>query len=226
LFMTAAKPLQRKEVDKVAAALLGALRPEYEGQGDHIFEYPPALRQPTSKRGKVLWAAYLRAWAASARFSRREQKGLARKRGLGAAFFDDDQTDLAIASLERARWFVKNAREALQLDMARISKERARRGLPGDDFGKHPLHVQAIERLEKAIGVRAAKIQTFEDIPQARTRKEWDAFLSETAKDLLAAGFGTREVAGLLTGERPEAVDRATLERFRQRVSRLEISRG
>jgi hypothetical protein len=224
--MTAAKPLQRKEVDKVMASLRSALAQEWPSYDDQLLDFPPALAEPTTKRAKVLLEAYKRAWAASVRFSRREQKGLASKRGLGAAFFDDRQTDLAIASLERARALVRNAREALQHDMTRISKERARRGLVGDDFGNHPVHVLAIERLEKAIGVRASKIQTFEDIPQARTRGEWDAFLSETAKNLLGAGFGTREVAGLLTGEKPEVVDRATLERFRQRVSRLENSRG
>jgi hypothetical protein len=223
--MTAAKPLQRKEVEKVMATLRDALAQEWHAYDDQTLHYPPALAEPTTKRAKVLLEAYRRAWAAWARFSRREQKGLASKRGLGAAFFDDRQTDLAIASLERARYFVRNAREALQRDMTRISKERARSGIPGDDFGKHPAHVRAIERLEKALGGRAAKIQTFEDIPQARTRSEWDAFLSETARNLLVAGFGTREVAGLLTGEKPESVDRATLERFRQRVSRLD-SRG
>jgi hypothetical protein len=224
--MTAAKPLQRKEVDKVTATLRSALAQECPSYDDQLLDFPPALAEPTAKRAKVLLDAYRRAWAASARFSRREQKGLASKRGLGSAFFDDSQTDLAIARLERARAFAKNAREALELDMARISKERARRGLLGDDFGKHPAHVRAIERLEKALRERAAEIQTVEGIPQARTRREWDAFLSEAAKKLLAVGFGTREVAGLLTGEKPESVDRATLERFRQRVSRLEISRG
>jgi hypothetical protein len=219
--MTAAKRLQRKEVEKVMAMLRAALAQEWPDCAQ-LLDFPPALAEPTEKRAKVLWEAYRHAWAAWARFSRREQKGLASKRGLGAAFFDDRQTDLAIASLERARYFVRNAREALQRDMTRISKERARRGILGEDFGKLPIHVRAIERLEKAIEQRAAEIQTVEDIPQARTRHEWDAFLSETAKKLLDVGFGKREVAGLLTGEKPESVDRATLERFRQRVSRLE----
>jgi len=223
--MTAAKPLQRKEVDKAMATLLAALRQEYPGQGDHIFDYPPALRQPTSKRGKVLWAAYRRAWAASTRFSRREQKGLASTRGLGVAFFDDHQTDLAITNFERARTLVRAGREALELDMALISKERAGRGLLGEDFGQLPEHVRAAEQIEEALAERVKALKTFENIPQARTRSEWDAFLSETAQKLLAAGFGTREVAGLLTGKKSEAVDRATLERFRQRVSRLGISR-
>ncbi len=105
--------------------------------------------------------------------------------------------------------------------MELISKERVRQGLAGDDFGMHPTHVRAIERLERAIGLRAAKLQTIEGISQARNRQEWDTFLSETARNLLAAGLGTREVAGLLTGAKPEAVDRSTLERFRQRVNRL-----
>lgn len=226
LFMTAAKSLQRKEVEKVAAALLSALRAEYAGQGDHIFYFPPALPKPTSKRGKALLAAYLRAWAASARFSRREQKGLASTRGLGAAFFDDLQTDLAIANFERAKTLVRHGREALQQDMALISKERARNGLLGEDFGRLPDHVRAAEQIEDALERRVQALKTFEGIPQARTQSEWDAFISESAEKLLAAGLGTREVAGLLTGKKPETVDRATLERFRLRVTRLQISRG
>ena len=224
--MTAAKSLQRKEVDKVTAALYKALSEECPNQEDQLLAIPLTDWRPTSKRGKVLCEAYRRAWAASARFSRREQKGLASKRGLGAAFFDDGQTDLAIANLERARTLVRNAREALQRDMTRIGKERARRGLSVDDLGRNPEHVEAMEKIEEALEVRLTELKTCQGIPQARTRSEWDEFLSETARNLLVAGFGTREVASLLTGKKPEAVDRATLERFRQRVNRLGSSRG
>jgi hypothetical protein len=224
--MTAAKSLQRKEVDKIAAALLGALKPEYPGTDDIAFDFPPVLRRPTSKRGAALWEAYKLAWAASVRFARRQQKGRAKKRGQGAAFFDDQHTRLAISSLERARTLVRNARAALERDIAAIGGERARHGMRGDDVGEHRDHVRALEQIAKALEMRISRLKTFEGIPQARTKSEWDAFLSETARKLLDAGFGTREVAALLSGKKPEAVDRATLERFRQRVSRLEISAG
>jgi hypothetical protein len=224
--MTAAKSLKRKEVDKVTAALFKALSEECPNEEEQLRAIPLTDWRPTSKRGKALCEAYRRAWAASVRFSRREHMGLASKRGLGAAFFDDRRTDVAIASLERARTLVRNARESLQRDMTRIGKERARHGLTGDDHGRTPEHVEAIERIEEALDVRLTELKTFQGIPQARTQSEWDEFLSETARNLLVAGFATREVAGLLTGKKPEAVDRATLERFRQRVSRLGISRG
>src|SRR6516165_3443285 len=141
--MTAAKSLQRKEVEKVTAALRSALKQECPGEEKMLLDFPPGLRKPTSKRGAVLWEAYRRAWAASVRFTRREQRGLARKRGQGAAFFDDRRTDVVIASLERARTLVRNASEALQRDITRIGNERARVGLTGDDVGDYPEHVRA-----------------------------------------------------------------------------------
>lgn len=47
LFMTAAKALQRKEVEKVTAALRSALREESPGVDEQLFDYRPALRKPT-----------------------------------------------------------------------------------------------------------------------------------------------------------------------------------
>lgn len=222
--MTAAKSLERKEVEGVTAALRNALKDECP-DCEALLEFPPALPKPSSKRGAALWQAYRLAWSASARFTRRTQRDLAKKRRSGEAFFDDRQTDSAIASLERARTLVRNAGAAFEEDIARIRKERTRIGLRGDDVGDLPEHVQDAEELVAHLDLLLAKLKTFHGIPQARSRGDWDAFVSGSAQRLLSAGFSTREVAGMLTGKRPESVDRATLEKFRQRVNRLAVSK-
>lgn len=224
--MTAPKSLERKEVERVTAALRNALKIEWPEIEDAFLDFPPAAPKATSKRRAVVLEAYRLAWAASARFTRKTQRELAKKRGSGEAFFDDRQTETAIGSLERARTLVRNAGAAVEKDMARIRKERARVGLRGDDVGDLPEHLRGLEQLREALESRIQKLKTFQGIPQIRTRSEWDDFLSNTAKKLLAIGFATREVAAFLTGKQPEAVDRATLEKFRQRVNRLAVSKS
>ncbi len=224
--MTAAKALERKEVERVTAALRNALKAECPERHDAFLDLPPDSPKPASKRGAALWDAHRQAWATLARLTRRAELSRARKRGGGEAFFDDRQNEAAITNLERARTLVRNGCAAVQTNIDRIRKERARLGLRGDDFEDLPEHLDAMERIGETLKRRIEKLKTFRGIPQARTRDDWDEFVSRMAKQLLEAGFGTREVAGLLTGKEPDAVDRATLERFRQRVNRLAVSKG
>jgi len=223
--MTAPRSLQRKDVDRVAAALLEALKAECPDYNEHQLLYPPLLPRPESKRGIAVWQAYRLAWSAAARFSRREEAKQAKARAQGEAFFDDRRVDSAIADLERARTLVRNANRALLKDIERIEKEAARLGYD-TDLQDHPEHVRNTKRIGDALDLLVKKVKSFGGIPQARTQSEWDEFISSSAERLLAVGFSSREVAGLLTGRSPERVDRATLERFRQRVRRSQISEG
>ena len=223
--MTAARSLQRKDVVRVEAALLEALKAECPDYSEYLFLHPHSIPRPESKRAKALWEAYRLAWSAGARFGRREEAKRARTRGQGEAFFDDRRVDSAIADLERARTLVRNANQALLKDIERIEKETARLGYD-INLQDHPKHVLSTKRIGDALDLLVRKVKSFGGIPQARTQSEWDEFISSTAERLLGVGFSSREVAGLLTGRNPERVDRATLERFRQRVRRSQISEG
>jgi len=221
--MTAAKSLQRKEVDRVAAALLEALKAECPEYPEVVFYDSPTIPKPASKRGEVVWHAYLLAWSASARFTRRVQAKRAKSRAQGEAFFDDKRINQAIVSLERARTLVAKAHQALLENVEQLQKEAKRLGLTAD-LGDHPDHLRDLTGVAVKLDGLTTKLKTFRGIPQARTSSEWDEFISVTAERLLNVGFTSREVAGLLTGRRPEKVDRATLERFRQRVRRRQVS--
>jgi hypothetical protein len=223
--MTAAKSLQRKEVERVAVALLDLLKAECPDFPEYLF-FDPLVSPPIeSERGRVVLDAYRLAWSASARFTRRDQTKRAKARAQGEAFFDDKRINLAIVSLEHARALVRKANQALMENIAQLEKEAARHGF-GVDLADHPEHVQVTERIVGALDTVVSKLKTFKGIPQARNRGEWDTFISTTAERLLEVGFSSREVAALLTGRKPDKVDRATLERFRQRVRRLQISSG
>jgi hypothetical protein len=219
--MTAAKSLERKEVERVTVALRNALKAECPEYPEAFLDSPPDSQPPASKRGAALWEAHCLAWSALVRFTRKQQFNKAKKGGQGAAFFDDSQNDVAIASLERARTLVRNAAAAVQRNIDGIRKARARLGLRGEDLENLPQQLAAIEKIGGRLDGQLRELKAFRTIPQARTRSDWDEFLSRTAKNLLDVGFGTREVAGMLTGKKAGAVDRATLERFRQRVNRL-----
>jgi len=221
--MTAAKSLQRKEVERVAAALLDVLKAECPDFPEYLFFDPTVAHPIKSERGHVVLEAYRLAWSASARFTRRDQVKCAKARVQGEPFFDDKRVNFAIVSLERARTLVRNANQALMENIDQIEREAARLGL-GVNLEDHPDHVQATKRIAAALDTVVSKLKTFKGIPQARNRGEWDNFISTTAERLLDVGFSSREVAALLTGKRPEKIDRATLERFRQRVRRLQVS--
>jgi len=218
--MTVAKLLQRKEVERVTAALLDALKAECPEYPEMVFWDATVIPYPESKRGRALWTAYRLAWSASTRFARREQTKRAKTRAQGQAFFDDKHVNHAINSLERARTLTRNASKALGEYIDAIQKEAARLGL-GTDTQDYPAHVKTAEQIGDALDALTRNLKQFRGIPQARTRGEWDAFISATAQSLTEVGFSPREIAGLLTGKKPDAVDRATLERFRQRVRRL-----
>jgi hypothetical protein len=221
--MTAARSLQRKDIARVEAALLDALKAECPHYNEHVLLHAQFVPRPESKRAIALWEAYRLAWSAGARFRRLEQAKLARARGQGEAFFDDRRIDSAIADLERARTLVRNASRTILKDNERIEKEATRLG-HGSDLEDHPEHARTAKRIGDALDLLVRKVKSFGGIPQARTQGEWDQFISSTAEKLLAVGFGSREVAGLLTGRSPDKVDRATLERFRQRVRRSQVS--
>ena len=223
--MTAPKLLQRKEVERVASALLDVLKAECPEFPDYLFSEPSVNPPIESERGQVVLQAYRLAWSASARFTRRDQAKRAKAGAQSAAFFDDKRVNLAIVSLERARTLVRNANQALMENIAQLEKEAARHGF-GVELEDHPQHVQATKRIAAELDTVVSKLKTFKGIPQARNRGEWDNFISATAEKLLEVGFSSREVAGLLTGKKPEKVDRATLEKFRQRVRRLQVSGG
>ncbi|HEY2406938.1 MAG TPA: hypothetical protein VGI10_13100 [Polyangiaceae bacterium] len=166
------------------------------------------------------------------RFERLEQKNRAMKRGKGGPFFDDELIDRAIEALQRARVATRNAADFLADHLERGTQEAVRFG------AEKVLLIRPVKRALKGAHARIDEVDgirldlerlldeltTFHGIPQARTRGDWDRFVSASAAKLLDAGFGSREVAGLLTGRPAEQIDRATLERFRQRVRRQEIS--
>ncbi|MEO8978126.1 MAG: hypothetical protein ABI548_01000 [Polyangiaceae bacterium] len=192
-----------------------------------MFFDPSVIPRPKSKRGLALWEAYRRAWSAKMRFERRTQKKKAKLRGQGAPLFDDKLVDRAIENLQRAHAATRNAIEFLSAHSAKQTEAAVGIGWNKDYLSKEPPpSVGAAVRIKSAVEDLIGDLTTFAGVPQPRTRGDWDRFVSTSAAELLDAGFSSREVAGLLTGQRPERVDRATLERFRQRVRRREISAG
>jgi hypothetical protein len=162
------------------------------------------------------------AWSANARFERGRLAANARARGQRIAGLEDDRRDAALSSLEKALSLTQRAAELLAEDADKMDRQARRwRGhadpsLHGD-VAKTEAMARGVERLLK-------HLTRCKGIPQIRTQGEWDEFLSESAAALLDAGFANREVAALLTGQRSEDVDRATMERFRQRVRRIKVS--
>jgi len=225
--MTVAKPLQRKDVERVAATLERAFRAECPDIAEELFFDPSVIPRPKSKRGVALWQAYRLAWSAKMRFERRTQKKKANVRGQGAPFFDDKLVDRAIENLQRAHAATRNAIDLLTAHSAKLTEAAVGIGWNKDYLSKEPPpNLGAAQRIKSAVEELIGDLTTFKGVPQARTRGDWDRFVSASAASLLDAGFSSREVAGLLTGQAAEKVDRATLERFRQRVRRREISAG
>jgi hypothetical protein len=231
--MTVAKSLQRKDVEKVVAALERALSAECPmAAPPHAYNDPSTTPRPKSKRARALFEAYRLAWSALMRFKRREQKEQAKMRGRGEQFYDDQLVDRAIESLHRARAATRNAADFLAAHIEAGTQEAERLGVGNllqQTFVKKALkgarsRIDYVDSIQRDLEALLDVLTTFHGIPQARTRGDWDRFVSSSAAKLLDAGFGPREVAGLLTGRPAEQVDRATLERFRQRVRRLEIS--
>jgi len=222
--MTVAKSLQRKEVERVWVALERAFRAECPDVPDMFYLDPSTIPRPSSKRGVALWEAYRLAWSASARFRRRTEKKRATKRGQGAAFFDDKLVDKAIENMQRAQAAMRNATAFLEKAAERLERETVRIGFNKAFVKTERAKIEAAERIETDLELLVGEITTFNGVPQARTQGQWDRFISSSAAKLLDAGFSSREVAGLLTGLPAEEIDRPTLEKFRQRVRRHQIS--
>lgn len=227
--VTAPKPTTKKAVDRVFYSLAEALRPELriENVGDpdkvpsaeELFAAPPPPR--LAPKGRVLWDAFQRAGAARARFTRRERFQGATRRGSDVAALDDKHKDLAMLRLRDAARLVGEAAQALRDDIQAVENMNERYG------GVFPLEKEALanaaeaERLEKALNVLTERLNLFRGVPQIRTQREWDRFLSETAAAMLEVGFEPRTVAAVLTGTPEQKVTTDALERFRQRVRRL-----
>ena len=113
------------------------------------------------------------------------------------------------------------AARALRDDIRAVENMNERYGdiLPSD--GETLASVVEAERLEKELGELTERLNRFDGVPQIRTQREWDRFLSETAAAMLEVGFEPRTVATVLTGTPEQKITTETLERFRQRVRRL-----
>ena len=222
--MTVAKSLQRKGVERVWLTLEEAFKAECPDISDEFYLDPSTIPRPSSKRAAALWEAYRLAWSASARFRRRTEKKRATKRGQGAVFFDDKLVDKAIENVQRAQAAMRNATALLEKATERLERETIRIGFDKAFVKTDRTKIEAAERIESDLELFVGELTTFNGVPQARTQGQWDRFISNSAARLLDAGFSSREVAGLLSGQPAEEVDRPTLEKFRQRVRRHQIS--
>jgi len=228
--VTAPKPTSRKAVDRVFHSLATALRPELDDatlaggswadMDDELLGATPS-RPTTTPRGIVLWNALRLAAAARARFVRREQFRRTSRRGDELATLDDTRKDRAMVRLRDAARLTGEARQALEDDIAAVQAMNKRYGgILGQDE-ETELALKEAQRLEQGLNALLERLNMFKGVPQIRTQREWDRFLSETASAMLDLGFSPREVAGILTGTAPAKVTTQTLERFRQRVRRL-----
>lgn len=211
-------------MDRVFYSLAEALRPEIpgfppDGTAEMMAGAPgPLTRTP---RGRILWKAFESAAAARARFVRRELVRGATRRGVDLATLDDKRRDRAMLALRDAGRLVGEAAHALREDIAALEAVNALHGrLFQTDEALVTSAAQA-ERIASELSEVLHRLNLFKGVPQIRTQREWDRFLSETASEMLDEGFSAREVAAILTGTPPTKVTNETLERFRQRVRRL-----
>lgn len=190
-----------------------------EGTAEMMAAAPgPLTRTP---RGVILWKAFQTAAAARARFVRRQLVQGASRRGVDLATLDDTRRDRAMLALRDASRLVGEAAQALQEDIAAVEATNARHGGVFQMDAALLASAQEAERLEGELTSLLLRLNLFNGVPQIRTQREWDRFLSETAAEMLAGGFTAREVAAILSGTAPNKVTSETLERFRQRVRRL-----
>jgi hypothetical protein len=217
--MTAA----RLEVNRVYASLERAFLiecPEHEELVRLDLTIVPPPRRST--RAFALWEALRLAWSARARFLRRETITHAKKHGQQLPLHDDKLRDQAIRSIERAIAQATIAARFLEEDAAAM-EAIAKKVRGGRVEGPREDADAAAEAVRHLVGV-LGRLRRFRGVPQVRTQREWDVFLSQSAAKFGAVGMATREVVALLTGLPESRVDRAELERFRQRVRRLKLS--
>jgi len=221
--MTAARLVARKEVDRVYLSLERAFHAECPGQ-EELAKLDPLLvpAPPRNTRAFALWEAFRLACSARARFERRQTTARARKRGHARPLHDDRRRDLAIRSIERAIAHATNAARLLVEDADVM--DNAVKNVPGARVEGAREDAEAAEEVARHLMHVLGRLRCFRGVPQVRTQREWDVFLSQTAARFGAVGMPTREVVALLTGLPEKRVDRAELERFRQRVRRLKVS--
>lgn len=221
--MTAARLVARKEVDRVFLSLERAFRAECP-EHDELTRVDPLLvpRPRRNARALALWEAVRLACSARARFSRRETTARAKRQGQPMPLHDDKRRDLAIRSMERAIAHATNAARLLAEDADAM--EGAIKNVLGAHIEGVREDADAAADVAQHLVQVLGRLRCFRGVPQVRTQREWDVFLSQTAARFGAVGMPTREVVALLTGLPEKRVDRAELERFRQRVRRLKLS--
>jgi hypothetical protein len=221
--MTAPRLVARKEVDRVYASLERAFVAECPEHAEMVrldLTIVPPPRRNT--RAFALWDALRLAWSARARFLRRDTTAHAKKRGQRMPLHDDKLRDQAIRSMERSITQAANAARLLAEDAAAMETvaRKLRGGRVEGPREDADAAAEAVQHLVEVLG----RLRRFRGVPQVRTQREWDVFLSQSAAKFGAVGMATREVVALLTGLPENRVDRAELERFRQRVRRLKLS--
>lgn len=215
--MTVWRPPDYDEVERVFEALQSAFAEAQPHLSEDDFRDISDLGRPRpGTRARALWEPLRLAWCAHARFRRAKLK--ARMPKALTVPVDDDRRDRAIQSVERALALLQNAAEELQEDAETIHKFVVM--LEQDQTRQRYEDAKNVAGLADETREQLSKLKRYKGIRQIYTQREWDEFISDAAEGLLRAGFSSREVAGLLSGSAPEDVDRATLERFRQRVRR------
>lgn len=213
--MTAPKSTKKKDVERVYSSVERAFSAEVpEYPAELVFDVPGIPEPRPGTRGHVLWEALRTAFATRARYRRRDIVRVTTKRGRPVRSLDDTQRYAAIRNLNRALALTQGAVALLQdaIDIAEAETRTVQKDLRGE--------VDDVAALGRQFGEVLARMSLFRGIRQLRTLREWDLFISETAAKMQEVGFSSREVCGILTGTKPERVDRATMERFRQRVRR------
>ena len=221
--MTAARLVPRKEVERVYASLERAFLLECPEHAELVrmdLLLVPAPEQNT--RGFALWEAFRLVWSAHARFVRGSITARAKQRGEKLPTLDDKLRNQAIKSMERAVTDAANAARLLAEDADTM--EAFLKNLRGSVPGARQ-DAEAAQEAARHLAAVLVQLRHFRGVPQIRTRREWDFLISRTAARLAALGMPSRQVAALLTGVPEKRIDRAALERFRQRVRRLKPSR-
>lgn len=213
--MTAPKTTKKKDVERVFKSIERAFVAEVPDYPENLVFNVPDIPEPRhGTRAHVVWEALRTAFAARVRYRRRDILRKTAARGEPVVSFDDKKRFAAIRNLNRA-WVLTGEAVALLQEAAAIT-EADIKAVPKELRDE----VERVAVLERQFEPLLAGLNAFRGIHQIRTQREWDLFISETATKMQDVGFSSREVCGILTGSKPERIDRATMERFRQRVRR------
>jgi hypothetical protein len=229
--MTAAKLVQRRQVERVCVSL-AEIFAKHSGKtpASVLRTVPKIPRPPPHTKARVVWGALLVAWNTGELLDRRDQLKAAKRRGRKGSTSEESRRDQAAARLEKAAKQMRKAAALRKLDAEEaLSEKRGRYGprvREARDKRAREARDEArkIEKAACVVDKLAESMTGIPGLPVIRTQAQWHRFLSRAATSLLEVGYTNREVVAMLTDQAPEDVDRATLERFRQRVRRLPIT--